>query len=120
MRGRGFTLLEVLIALAVIALGLVALLQSGAGSARELERLREQTFATWVAADAITRVRLAEGFPPVSRRDGVARMGPRDWYWEMVIQATTDPQLRRLDVRVYRDPARTEPVTSLTGFAGQP
>lgn len=120
MRTRGFTLLEVLVALAVIALGLVALVQTAAGSARELERLRETTLATWVAADAITRVRVGEGFPAPGRRDGVARMGPRDWYWEMVIQPTNEPQLRRLDVRVFRDPARTEPVTALTGFAGQP
>lgn len=119
MRRRGFTLLEVLVALAVVALGLVALVQTAAGCGRDLERQRDLTLATWVAADAIARVRLGEPFPAPGRRDGVARMGPREWYWEMVVQPTEEPQMRRIDVRVFRDPARTEAVASLTGFAGQ-
>lgn len=117
-RPHGFTLLEVLVALAVVALALVALVRAAGLSAQGLAREREVTFATWVASNVVVDVRSTERFPPAGRRDGTMEMGPRTWYWRLDVQDTDDPALRRLEVSVYDDPARTRPVSSLTGFAG--
>jgi general secretion pathway protein I len=117
-RAAGFTLLEVLVALAVITLALVALVRAAGLSADALARERETTLAAWVAANVIDDLRLGEPFPALGRRDGAMRMGTRDWYWRVEIVASDDPALRRLEVAVYADPARAQPVTSLTGFAG--
>jgi general secretion pathway protein I len=115
---RGFTLLEVLVALAVIAIALVALVRVTGLSADALQRERETTLATWVASNVIVDLREGERFPALGARDGSMRMGTRDWYWRVEVNTTEDPAIRRLEVSVFADPQRTQPVTSLTGFAG--
>lgn len=117
-QGRGFTLLEVLIALAVVALVLVALVRTAGTAARALEREREVTLATWVAANVLTEQRLAGGMPALGRREGSQRLGARDWRWQSVVQATDEPAIRRIDVRVYAETAPEDSVATLSGFAG--
>lgn len=124
-RLRGFTLLEVIVALAVIAIALLALVRAAGIGARTLGHERTVTLATWVAADVLAETQLRERFPPAGRRDGTMRMGTGTFRWELVVQATTDPAIRRLDVRVFEaldERARRSdaaPVATLTGFAGE-
>jgi len=117
-RARGFTLLEVLIALAVVALVLVALVRTAGTAARALERERDVTLATWVAANVLAEQRIAGGVPALGRREGSQRLGARDWRWQSVVQATDEPAIRRIDVRVYADAATEDSVATLSGFAG--
>lgn len=116
---RGFTLLEVVVALAVIALALLALVRTAGLGAAALAHETDLTFAQWVAANVMSEVRLRERHPALGRRDGVATMGPREFRWELVVQATEEPSIRRLDVRVFRPGTSQDAVTGMTGFAGQ-
>ena len=122
MRARGFTLLEVLVAIAVIALALTALVRASGQQAEALERERELTLASWVAQDALAELRLREPFPPIGRRTGRAEQGGFGWRWELAISATEQPAVRRLELGVYRAEAKSDeqPVVTLSGFAGQP
>lgn len=120
-RIRGFTLLEVLIALLILSLALVALVRTTALEARALAHVRDATLAQWVAANAIAEARLAEGVPASGRRTGSSVMGERRWRWRMESTTTQEPSIQRLDVAVYVDDAgaeaRDEAVARLTGFA---
>ena len=122
MKARGFTLLEVLVAIAVVALSLTALVRASGQQAEALSRERELTLATWVAEDALAEQRLRDPFPATGRRSGHVEQGGSEWRWEMVVSATDQPAVRRLEVGVYHAEAKTDeaPVASLTGFAGQP
>jgi len=114
---RGFTLLEVLIALTVVALALLALTRTAALQVETFGALRERTLAGWIAADVLTETRLATPLPPTGRRDGRVRYADRDWRWTVDVQATPDPAIRRIDVSVYAANADAASAT-LAGFSG--
>jgi general secretion pathway protein I len=114
---RGFTLIEVLVALAVVALALLGLTRVAALQVRDFDALRERTLAGWVAANVLEETRLAVSLPATGRSDGSVELASRKWRWTRDVSATPDPQLRRIDVRVFAGESH-EPVASLAGFAG--
>ena len=118
LRRRGFTLLEVVVALAVISLALLALVRTAGLGAAALAHETELTLAQWVAANVMTEARLRDAQPALGRRDGVADMGQREFRWELVVQATEEPSIRRLDVRVFPAGDKEHAVASMTGFVG--
>ncbi len=114
-RCRGFTLLEVLIALVVVAIALLALTRTAASQVAAFDGLRERTLAGWVAANVLAETRLATPLPATGRRDGRVRFADRDWRWTLDVQATANARIRRIDVAVFAGEA-TVPSASLSGF----
>ena len=119
MRARGFTLLEVLFALVVLALALVALTRTAAVQVDAFGDLRERTIAGWLAQDLLTETHLGSAFPATGSSSGTRRFGKADWHYQIRVQGTDVPTIRRIDVRVYRDAERDHVVAQLTGFAGE-
>jgi len=115
-RRRGFTLIEVLIALAVVALALLGLTRTAAISVRDFDALRERTLAGWVAANVLAEARLSGALPSTGTSDGRVELGGRPWRWTRDVSATPDPEVRRIDIRVSAGEAK-ESVASLSGFA---
>lgn len=113
--GRGFTLLEVLVALVVVAVALAALARAGAQALDTQLALEERTFALWVADNVLAELRL-EGVTDSGRRQGQHRMGDRDWAWQALIQPAPGGELIRVDVAVYGDASRSTPLLTHTGF----
>ncbi len=86
--GRGFTLVEVLVALIIVALGSAAMLSALASSARAAERIRERMIAGFVAMNRLTETRLEPEFPGVGRREGEIEMGGSRWAWQEEVVRT--------------------------------
>lgn len=116
---RGFTLLEVLVALAVLGLSLGALVQAGSEQAATVDHLRQRTFAEWVAANRLAELRMETEWPEPGVRRGSAPMGRSEWHWTMEVSETADPEMRRIDVSVMAEPGDATPVVTLSGFAGR-
>lgn len=116
---RAFTLLEVLVALAVLALALGALVRAGGEQARSLDHLRTSSFAEWVAADRLARARLADSWPDTGTRRGTTQMGRRLWHWRQTVSQTEDEDIRRVEVTVSEEAEAETPVTTLAGFVGR-
>ncbi|MCG6117808.1 MAG: type II secretion system minor pseudopilin GspI [Aquimonas sp.] len=120
-RKRGFTLLEVLVALLVLALVMVALVRTAGMQAQALSHHRDSSLAMWVAATVAAEIRL-EGAPPVGRRQGEMQMGPGRWRWTADTSDTDAERLRRIEISVHRggDSAlaaqEAAPVARLTAF----
>ncbi|MEN1728259.1 MAG: type II secretion system minor pseudopilin GspI [Pseudomonadota bacterium] len=114
-RAAGFSLLEVLVALLVVAISIAALSQVGGRSLDTQAEAEARTLALWVADNALAELRLD---PSVSadRRQGSSTMGDRDWYWDALIQPAPGDQMLRVDVLVYAEASRESPVVSHTGF----
>ncbi len=118
-RERGFTLLEVLVALAVLAVAMGAVIKSAAQGAANATYLRDQTLAGWVALNTINEALLQKDWPPVGDSEGVTEMAEREWQWKLRVANTSDPDLRRLDVSVNGIGEGT-PHVSLSAFRGRP
>ncbi len=99
----GFTLLEILVALAVLATALAAVVAATSHEVRNIDRLTERTLAHWVAMNEITSRRLAGDWPAPGSRDGEAEMAGRRWRWHLTVAETEDASVRRLEIEVTGD-----------------
>lgn len=116
---RGFTLLEVLVALAVVAVALAAAAQTASQYGHGGNRLKQRTIAGWVAQNVLAELENETPWPDTGRREGDTRMAGREWTWQLEIRDTEDPDLRRVDVEVAAAAEPDRVVARLTGFLGR-
>ncbi len=96
----GFTLLEVLVALAILAITLGALIKASGSYANNAAYLKEKTFAQWIAQNKAVEYQLANKFPPIGSREGDVNYALQDWRWRVKVSTTDDQRLRRLRINV--------------------
>lgn len=123
----GFTLLEVLVALAVAGIGLAGVIKVAGGNAYNAQYLQQKTLAQWVAMNRMAELRMTRQFPSVGTQKGDAEMAGHKWYWRQETKAAPLPipdiarRLRQVEIDVYADEDRkTSPVASLTSFLANP
>jgi general secretion pathway protein I len=97
---RGFTLVEVLVALAVVAVALVAGLQSSAALTRLSERQGDQLLAQLCADNQLTAVRLSDQMPGVGSTVNTCTQAQRALQVQVNVLPTPNPNFRRVDVRI--------------------
>lgn len=119
-RQRGFTLIEVLVAMTIIAVGVSALVASAGASAWRADYLREREFGRWVASNVLTELQVVPAWPDVGTRNTEVEMGDFVWHVKTRTQAVADPDLRRVDVEVRRDKNLESYIYLVTGFVGNP
>ena len=98
---RGFTLLEVLIALAIVAMSVGALLGTVTSSASNVIYLKEKTLAEWVALNRLTELRIDKNMPDPGKRKGNSVLGGMRWEWEEEVQELPVQGMWRVDVRAH-------------------
>lgn len=117
----GFTLLEVLVALAVLALTMGAIIKGVGGYAANQAYLRDRTLTSWVARNVIVDQQVKDAWPGVGELKGTTEMGGREWRWVGTVSQTDEEDLRRLDVAVRpADAEDSDPITVLSGFLRRP
>lgn len=119
-RGYGFTLIEVLVALAIIAIALMAALRAAGMGMDNVNTLRLRLFAGWVAENVLAEQRAREEWLPPGTYDGSARQGGIRFTWREKVSATPNMAFRRVEIHVYAAPEETHAVARLTGFLAQP
>lgn len=98
--GPGFTLIEILVALAIVAIALGAVVAEGSHYIASAARMQDRTFAHWIAMDRIAEQQLLGTWPGPRESNGTVRFAGRDWRWTMRITETPDDTIRRVDVEV--------------------
>ena len=116
---RGFTLIEVLVALLVLGLALLALTRTAASQVQNFGALRERTLAGWLAQDVLAETRIATHVPPLGSSDGLRQFAGRQWRWQLDVKPTDVASIRRLAVRVFGADDRDTPLVEINGFAGE-
>lgn len=118
---RGFTLIEVLVAVAVLALAMGAVLLSSSRYADNAIYLRDKTFASWVAHNLLNEWQIQQEWPKPGKKEGKSEMAGRDWYWNAEISKTPDPQVRRVDLSVSREKGDKAPsILTVSAFLVPP
>lgn len=118
-RARGFTLIEVLAALVIVSLGMMAVIQAVSQTASNSTYLHDKTIAHWVAMNRLTEARLDPSAPKVDETSDDVEMAGRAWTWTMTVTQTPVETMRRIDITVR--PSEADEDTSMaavTGFYG--
>jgi general secretion pathway protein I len=119
-RARGFTLVEVLVALVIVAVGLGALMVAVNGTARTSGYLRDKTIAQWIALNRLSEVRLIVSKFGQNTDTGELDFANRKWHYDTRYFNTSIGTMQRVVVRVYAGDAKTKgnPVAQAIGFLG--
>ncbi|MFU8895394.1 MAG: type II secretion system minor pseudopilin GspI [Gammaproteobacteria bacterium] len=115
----GFTLLEVMVALAIVSIGLIAAFNAVIQMAHSTSVLRERALADWIAMNEISAIRLSGDFPEIGDFDGTTEFAGREWRWEARISATGVEDLRRIDMSVAYEDFIEDSITIMTGFVSR-
>ncbi|MBY6187853.1 type II secretion system minor pseudopilin GspI [Marinobacter hydrocarbonoclasticus] len=102
-RSRGFTLLEVLVAMTVFATAAIAVINSANIQLSSIPILRERTLAGYVANNRLVDAQLESAFPDVGSKNGRIEMADRQWYWRQQVVKASDENLRLIRVSVSLD-----------------
>ena len=101
--GAGFTLVEVLVALAITAIALGAGLKAAGALTDNAQRLGDVINAHWCADNALTGLRLAKQFPGTGEAEFACNQLGRDYRGLLRTQATPNPNFRRVDAVVMNE-----------------
>ncbi|MBI3148663.1 MAG: type II secretion system minor pseudopilin GspI [Betaproteobacteria bacterium] len=99
-RDGGFTLLEVLVALTIIAVALAAAFRGATLGVEGAQLLRTRTLAQWVAQNRVGLAQLQEPWSEPGERNGQAVQGGQEFLWREIVSGTPNPNLRKLEVSV--------------------
>jgi general secretion pathway protein I len=116
----GFTLIEVMVALTIIAISLGALLSTSGTQANSASYLKQKTIAHWVALNELSRIRISGEFPDIGNKKDSIKMANHEWYWIRTTKKTADDNTREVTYKVYADKDHLQSLTSLRGHALRP
>ena len=112
----GFTLIEVLVALAIVAIALMSALRAAGQGTNNLSELRSRLLAGWVAENLLAEHRARRDWLPLGILRGSGREGGLDFAWREEVIATPNPSFRRVEIRVFASAEESHSLAQLTGF----
>lgn len=117
---RGFTLLETLVALAILAIALSAAFRAMGVTAQSAAELRERLIGDWVAENRLAELRATGAWPGPGSSEGTADQAGRRYRWREEVKATPNPLFRRVDVSVFAPESDSHAIARLTGYVARP
>ncbi len=115
-RRAGFTLVEVLVALAIVSIALMSALRAAGQGTNNVGELRSRLLAGWVAENLLAEHRARRDWLPLGIQRGGGREGGLDFAWREEVIATPNPAFRRVDVRVFATAEESHSLAHLAGF----
>jgi general secretion pathway protein I len=100
-RASGFTLLETLVALAVVGIAMAAAIRSTRFAVDTVADLEARTAAGWVAQNLAAELRATRAFPPMGASNGRAVQGRQEFLWRQEVGGTPNYSFRRVEIKVF-------------------
>lgn len=117
----GFTLLEVMVALFVVAIALGGAIKVMGNAAQNTSRLSNKTFAQWVGLNQIAKLKTTKVWPKYDEANGESEMASQKWKWVQKTIKTEDANIKRVEVsvRLVND-SDSNPFATVVGFLAKP
>lgn len=119
-RHEGFTLVEVLVALAIISIALLAALRVAGEGTNSVGELRARLLAGWVAEDLLAEQHARGEWPSPGMQRGTQRQGGIDFSWREEVLPTPNVTFRRVDIQVFSASGEEHVLAHLIGFLVNP
>lgn len=123
----GFTLIEILVALTIIAIALGALIKASGNHTSTASYLKNKTLGHWVAMNELSLLQAEKKWPDLGTEKKYTEMADHEWFWTREVRELPDPttgetskQTRQIVFTVYLDEDRKEQLTKLVGFLEKP
>jgi general secretion pathway protein I len=113
---KGFTLVEVLIALAILSIALAATMRAAAMSVTSAEQSTLRTYANWVAQNRAAELTARRAFPSAGVENGTMEMAGRQWRWEQTAAETPNVAFRKVELKVFDMQAGSAAFATLTVY----
>lgn len=118
---RGFTLIEIMVALAILAIAMVAIYKSVAGYVTNTGYLEQRTLAQWVAVNVSEEMRLKNPWPNLGKDDGTLEgFAGHDWFWRVEVLKNEEEWMRTVEVRVFLHEEDESALGQLTFYVIKP
>ncbi|ASP48150.1 type II secretion system minor pseudopilin GspI [Cognaticolwellia beringensis] len=113
---KGFTLIEVMLAMAVFSIAGIAILGTADTNARNLGYLESKIIASWVASNQLVEVTLDTSWPPKNNKKGKVELAGQEWFWQQKVVKTTDNDMRAIVMEVRLEEKAAKSLTSLMTY----
>ena len=122
-KSRGFTLIEIMIALAIFAVVSAALVRNASMSVRQTALVTEKTLAWWVGENQLNEMRSVPrdpgNYPSIGIKNISVRMAQTDWELQVDVKSTENENMRRVEISVFSDSDLDTHLANIHGFLGK-
>ncbi|GAA0565911.1 type II secretion system minor pseudopilin GspI [Rheinheimera aquimaris] len=120
MKHSGFTLLELLVAMAIFATAGLAIMQSSSAHIGNLSQLDDLTIASYIADNQMQLAMLDKEWPGKEKSQGEVKMANRDWLWQQQVSKLADEDLRLVQISVSLAESPEQVLYQLQSYRGKP
>jgi len=121
-KSRGFTLIEVMVALTIIAIALASLIKASGGHTNSAAYLKSKTLAHYVAMNEVTELQIENAWPDLGTTRKSTEMAGVEWFWTREVKKTGDESgnIRGLKFTIFLDEERTRNLAQVQAFISNP
>lgn len=116
---KGFTLLEVMLAMAIFSIAGIAILGATDTNSRNLGYLERTILANWVASNQLVDATLDDTWPPKNNKKDKVELADQEWFWQQKVIKTTDKNMRALVIEVRLEEKEKSALTSLMTYVSK-
>ena len=116
IKAKGFTLIEVMLAMAIFAIAGVALVSSTSTHFRNLSLLETKMIANWVASNQLVEISLEKSWPLKNNKKGKEELAGQEWFWIQKVVKTNDENMSQVTIEVRLEQTAKSSIASLSTY----